>query len=196
MKREHRYGIAALRKDFPTDKACLEFVFNALHTKECGCGGVYALRESRKQYQCSRCRSCISPTVGTIFERSVVSLPQWFNATLLVHKGIGIKALQRELGTTYKTAWRCSHILRNAMRGDTIDLLCQTKDGVNTTRKTKKQSLLVQKRGERRTQNVPANIKKTDTHERGLKFFLGTQKEYQNVLAVEKPNYNFLRLTT
>jgi len=118
MNREHRYGINALRKDFPTDTACLDFVFNALHTKECGCGGVYKPREGRKQYQCSKCRFAISPLAGTIFHKSDTPLTLWFAAILAfsnAKSGISAKELERQLETTYKTAWRMLHLIRKAL---------------------------------------------------------------------------------
>lgn len=121
MKREHRYGISQLRKDFPTDEACLEFVFTALHTKECGCGGVYKAREGRKQYQCSKCRFHISPLAGTIFHKSDTPLTLWFAAILAfsnAKSGISAKELERQLETTYKTAWRILHLIRKALAQD------------------------------------------------------------------------------
>lgn len=35
MKREQRYGIKSLEKDFPTDEDCLEFIFDAQHSRKC-----------------------------------------------------------------------------------------------------------------------------------------------------------------
>lgn len=191
-----KYGLKQFRKDFPTEQACLGFIFETLHTPECACGGSYALREGRRQYQCSRCRLSINPLVGTIFERSVVSLTQWFSSMLLVHQGISIKGLQRELGTTYKTAWRCAHILREAMRGDTIDLICRQKDGRSITKKIKKPSKQEQRRGVKRTPSVSESINAIETPAPVLKFFLGTQKAYQDVPVAERKTSGFFRLTT
>ncbi len=191
-----KYGLKQFRKDFPTERACLDFIFETLHTPECACGGSYTLREERRQYQCSKCRATINPLVGTIFERSVVPLTQWFNAILSVHRGISIKGLQRELGTTYKTAWRCAHILREATGGDTIDLICPPKVGKSITRKTKKPSKHVQKHGGRKTLNVYDSTNEIETHAPVLKFFLGTQKAYQDVPVAERKTSGFFRLTT
>lgn len=121
MKRTNRYGLVQLRKDFPTDTSCLEFVFDASHTKECGCGGVYKAREGRKQYQCSKCRFHISPLAGTVFHKSDTPLTLWFAAILAfsnAKSGISAKELERQLETTYKTAWRILHLIRKALAQD------------------------------------------------------------------------------
>ena len=67
---------------------------------------------------CGDCRSQFTVTVGTVFERSKVSLHKWVYATHLMcasKKGISSKQLERMLGVTYKTAWFMSHRIRAAM---------------------------------------------------------------------------------
>lgn len=214
QKRENRYGIKSLEKDFTTDEDCLEFIFDAQHSRKCSCGGSFKAREGRKQYQCSKCRAVISPLVGTIFERSVVSLPDWFRSILLVHKSISIKGLQRELKTTYKTAWRVFHILQKNTRGDTIDLICNEIEasGVkNTGQKTKRKSKKDCDFGISKTKNTKANTirntkpttmrKSSQLKEKGvgqseLRFLLATPKEYQNVPVADRKKTNFYLLTT
>jgi transposase-like protein len=69
-------------------------------------------------YQCLECREQFTVTVGTVFERSKVSLDKWvFAATLMASskKGISSKQIERMLGVTYKTAWFMTHRLREAM---------------------------------------------------------------------------------
>lgn len=213
-KRENRYGIKSLEKDFTTDEDCLEFIFDAQHSRKCSCGGSFKAREGRKQYQCSKCRAVISPLVGTIFERSVVSLPVWFRSILLVHNGISIKGLQREIKTTYKTAFRVFHILQKNTRGDTIDLICNETEsnGVkNIGQKTKKKSKSDCDFGISKTKNTEKNITKNtkttikkkslqlnerDAKPSELKFLLSTPKEYRNVPVAERQKTNFYLLTT
>lgn len=104
-----KYGLKHLRKDFPNDKACLQFAFDALHSRECSCGGQYALRLERKQFQCSKCRFAISPLANTIFEKSSTPLTLWWHALWVfsnAKSGISAKELERQLAVTYKTAWR------------------------------------------------------------------------------------------
>lgn len=70
-------------------------------------------------YDCGHCRDQFTVTVGTVFERSKISLDKWvFAATLMAcsKKGISSKQIERMLGVTYKTAWFMTHRLREAMK--------------------------------------------------------------------------------
>ena len=72
-------------------------------------------------YQCGDCRKQFTVTVGTVFERSKVSLSNWMLATHLMassKKGISAHQLHRSIGVTYKTAWFMFHRIREAMRND------------------------------------------------------------------------------
>ena len=118
MKRENRYGVLSLKRDFPTDDKCLDFLFNARHSKGCSCGGTYKRITGRKQYQCSKCRFQIAPTSGTIFHKSDTPLTLWFQAILYfsnAKSGISAKFLERELEVTYKCAWRIHSQIRKAL---------------------------------------------------------------------------------
>lgn len=120
-KRNMKYGLKQLRKEFPNDKACLEFAFDTLHSRECSCGGVFALRLERKQYQCSKCRFAISPLADTIFEKSSTPLVLWWHALWVfsnAKSGISAKELERQLAVTYKTAWRILSQIRKALKQD------------------------------------------------------------------------------
>ena len=55
---------------------------------------------------------------GTPFERSRTPLQKWFYAMYLFttsRHGVPAKELQRQLGVTYKTAWRMGHEIRKYM---------------------------------------------------------------------------------
>lgn len=70
-------------------------------------------------YDCGHCRQQFTVTVGTVFERSKISLDKWvFAATLMAasKKGVSSKQIERMLGVTYKTAWFMTHRLREAMK--------------------------------------------------------------------------------
>ena len=60
----------------------------------------------------------VYPTAGTIFHKSSTALHLWFHAMYLMTStrcGISAKQLERELGVTYKTAWRMFTLIRNEL---------------------------------------------------------------------------------
>lgn len=74
--------------------------------------------KDRLQYVCSKCGTHLAPLSGTIFEKSSTPLTSWFYAMFVMTKtrsGISAKQLQRELGVTYKTAWRMFKQIRMLM---------------------------------------------------------------------------------
>jgi transposase-like protein len=77
-------------------------------------------------YKCRDCRKQFSVTVGTVFERSKISLNKWLLAVHLMtssKKGISSHQIHRNLGVTYKTAWFMTHRIREAMRDTSTDQL-------------------------------------------------------------------------
>lgn len=121
QKREQRYGIKSLEKDFTTDEDCLEFIFDTQHNRKCSCGGSYTLKAGRRQFQCSKCRFQIAPTAYTLFHKSDTPLTLWFKAILTfsnAKSGISAKEMERQLEVTYKTAWRILHLIRKALEQD------------------------------------------------------------------------------
>jgi ribosomal protein L22 len=118
MAKIHKYGVRELRADFPNDEKCVEYIFNALHSKKCSCGGEYKPLKGRRQYQCSKCRFQIAPTAGTIFHKSDTPLSLWFEAIFRfsnAKSGFSAKQLERDLNVTYKTAWRILRLIRKAL---------------------------------------------------------------------------------
>src|SRR3989344_9268432 len=119
MAKTNKYGVRDLEQEFPNDQKCLGFIFSALHSKECSCGGHYSLIKGRKQYQCSKCRFQIAPLSGTIFHKSDTPLSLWFKAILAfsnAKSGMSAKYLERELNVTYKTAWRMLSLIRQSVK--------------------------------------------------------------------------------
>ncbi|HEX9897181.1 MAG TPA: IS1595 family transposase [Dehalococcoidales bacterium] len=117
------YTIKDFDKQFPTDDACLEFLKNARYPQGVFCEKCNKVTShyripSRKVYSCQFCGTHISPTAGTIFHKSDTPLRSWFHAIFLMAStktGISAKQLQRELGVTYKTAWRMFNEVRKLM---------------------------------------------------------------------------------
>jgi hypothetical protein len=58
------------------------------------------------------------PAAGTIFHKSRTNLTKWFFAMYLMtstRHGVAAKEIERQLGVTYKCAWRMCHELRKLM---------------------------------------------------------------------------------
>jgi transposase-like protein len=118
-----KYNFKHFDAQFPDDAACLDFIFRARyanHICECGKSKCFHRRAKRRAYQCAFCGAQIYPTAGTIFHKSDTSLKTWFFAILLFaqsRNGVAAKELQRQLGVTYKCAWRMGHQIRALMSG-------------------------------------------------------------------------------
>jgi transposase-like protein len=69
--------------------------------------------------ECAGCGYKVSPTAGTIFDRTRLSLRLWFRGIWLItnqKNGMSAIALQKQLGLKrYETAWTMLHKLRRAM---------------------------------------------------------------------------------
>lgn len=119
-----KYTIKDLQKDFPTDDVCLEYIFN----KKCpDLEGYYRIK-NRKCWSHKTTRHQIHPLKDTIFEKSTTPLTLWFHAIFLFStskNGVSAKEIERQLGVTYKCAWRISHSIRSLMAQDK-DLLTGT----------------------------------------------------------------------
>lgn len=125
-----RYTIADFYSEFPDDDACLGHIFHArwpdgiraCHSKDCGGVARKHHRVSgRTAYACDYCGNHIYPLAGTIFEKTTTPLRSWFYAMYLMGQtrcGISAKQIQREIGVTYKTAWRMFKQIRTLMAED------------------------------------------------------------------------------
>ncbi|HEY4487379.1 MAG TPA: IS1595 family transposase [Candidatus Paceibacterota bacterium] len=113
------FGIRSLRKRFPSEDACLEFLFKRRYESRCSCGGTFVRIKGRRKYHCSRCLFQIAPTAGTIFEKSKVPLQLWFHALMMfsnAKSGLAAKTIQRDLEITYKCAWRMARLIRSTLK--------------------------------------------------------------------------------
>lgn len=122
-----KYTIHDFNRDFPNDDACLDFMRDALYPEGIECRTCERVTKhhrlaKRKAYSCQECATHVYPLAGTIFERSRTPLKSWFYAMYLMAStrcGISAKQLERELGVTYKTAWRMFKQIRTLMDEDT-----------------------------------------------------------------------------
>jgi transposase len=123
----NKYTIADFNKDFPDDNACLEWLKDNLypdgiHCKVCDKITPHSKLSNIPVYSCNRCGNHTHPMAGTIFERSRTPLKSWFYAIYLMSAtrcGISAKQLERELGVTYKTAWRMAREIRHKLMTQT-----------------------------------------------------------------------------
>jgi transposase len=129
---ESRYSLMEFMAEFPDDDACLIFLWHS----RCSADGEhavcprcaverrfvkYATTQRRQSWTCTSCGHHFHPTAGTIFHKSSTSLHLWFYALYLITStrcGISAKQLERELGVTYKTAWRMFNVIRNSLMSE------------------------------------------------------------------------------
>lgn len=128
-----KYTKAMFDKRFPNDDVCLEFLKNARWPNGITCAKCqkvtkhYRIR-AKKAYGCEFCGTLVSPTADTIFHKSRTSLRDWFYAMFLMantRMGISAKHLERELGVTYKTAWRMFTQIRKLTANNATKLFGQ-----------------------------------------------------------------------
>lgn len=115
------FSVREFFAEFPTDDACLERVmqvrYGLRHTCQ-ACGTVDATFHKladRRAYSCAHCGDHLYPCAGTIFQDSRTSLQVWFYAIYLfvaTRHGVSGKELQRQLGVTYKCAYRIGMQIR------------------------------------------------------------------------------------
>lgn len=118
------YNVLKFMKQFPDDSTCLEHLFitrfGEVSEASCPkCGEVGKIKRLKKlpAYTCN-CGHHIHPMKDTPFQCSTTPLQKWFYAMYLFttpRHGVPAKELQRQLGVTYKTAWRIGHEIRKYM---------------------------------------------------------------------------------
>jgi transposase len=126
--------------EFPNDDACMAYLWRTRYSPdgqhaECPRCKVertfrlYKNADRRQSWTCTTCGLHVHPTAGTIFHKSSTSLHLWFYALYLITStrcGISAKQLERELGVTYKTAWRMFNVIRNSLMADDGTMLSGT----------------------------------------------------------------------
>jgi transposase-like protein len=122
-------GLAQSLQEEIDDAACLDWLWRTrysedglhAHCERCGVERTfwrYETKQRRQSWTCTSCGLHVHPTAGTIFHKSSTSLHLWFYAMYLMTStrcGISAKQLERELGVTYKTAWRMFHLIRHEL---------------------------------------------------------------------------------
>lgn len=127
------FSLSHVASLFPTDDDCLEEIKKlrfpqGILCKTCERVTKHYKVTGRTAYACEYCRHHIYPLAHTVFEKSTTPLRTWFFCMfLLTHtRGkVSVKKLQKELGVTYKTAWRMKKSLYTLMKQNHGDLLVE-----------------------------------------------------------------------
>lgn len=120
-----KFTFKQFQAEYPNDAACLAKLMEINYDGDeitcpaCGVEGAkFHPMHTRKAYACQECGHHIYPCAGTIFHKSRTNLTKWFFAMYLMtstRHGVAAKELERQLGVTYKCAWRMAHELRKLM---------------------------------------------------------------------------------
>jgi transposase len=110
-------------KQFPDDETCLQHLFNVrfgqgFECPSCNRPSNWYRIQAERAYSCQWCGHHLHPTVGTPFAKTRTPLQLWFYAIFLfttTRNGVAAKELERQLGVTYKTAWRMADLIRAHM---------------------------------------------------------------------------------
>jgi transposase len=114
---------------FPTEEACLEHLmatrYGLTHVcDKCGREAKFHAVTKRRSYACNFCGHQVYPTADTPFNRTRTPLRDWFYVMFLFcasRNGVAAKEVERQLGVTYKTAWRMCHEIRKYMAAQDSD---------------------------------------------------------------------------
>lgn len=109
--------------DFPTEEVCLDHLmrtrFGTQHDcAKCGRFAKFHRVSKRRSYACEYCGGQVYPCAGTPFENTRTPLRDWFFVMFqfcTTRNGVAAKKIERDLGVTYKTAWRMCHMIREYM---------------------------------------------------------------------------------
>jgi transposase len=119
-----KYTFKQFQTEYPDDATCLaklmeinyggtEIVCPACHQQ-----ATFHPMAKRRAYACQDCGHHVYPAADTIFHKSRTPLTKWFFAMYLMtstRHGVAAKEIERQLGVTYKCAWRMCHELRKLM---------------------------------------------------------------------------------
>ena len=108
---------------FPTEESCLDHLMRTCYgdrhdCDKCGKSAHFYRVKARRSYACEYCGAQVYPTAGTPFDRTRTPLRDWFHVMFLFttsRNGVAAKEVERQIGVTYKTAWRMCHEVRKYM---------------------------------------------------------------------------------
>ena len=117
------YTLYDFQAEYPDNDACLAKIMELRYgdtpfCQQCNRPTKFHRITKRRAYACQFCGAHVYPCVGTPFEKSTTDLHKWFYAMYLfttTRHGVPAKELERQLGVTYKCAWRMAHEIRKLM---------------------------------------------------------------------------------
>lgn len=115
-----KFTLSDFLSRFPNEEACLNEVMHLRYgdsplCKKCGKKSNFYRVSDRTAYACQFCGHHLYPLAGTLFDKSSTPLTSWMYAIFLIvqtEDKISARQLSKELGVTYKTAWRMSKNIR------------------------------------------------------------------------------------
>ncbi|MGZ4054385.1 MAG: IS1595 family transposase [Bacteroidia bacterium] len=116
---------------FDTDQKCHDYLVQVRwngrpQCPQCDNNKMNYYLKSRMIYKCSFCKKQFSVTNGTIFQKSKLPLPKWFEIIYLMmttKKGMSSCEISRKVGICQKTAWLCMQKLREALENENDNIL-------------------------------------------------------------------------
>lgn len=116
-------NISRFNKRFPNEDICLDHLMRVRYGERLTCLGCHKdakfyRAKSRRSFACEHCGYQVYPTAGTPFEKTRTGLKDWYYVMFLFcasRNGVSSKEVQRQLGVTYKTAWRMTNLIRQYM---------------------------------------------------------------------------------
>ena len=117
------YSYSDFKKQYPDEMACIAKIFELRYghleaCPACACPASWKKIRTRRCYQCRHCYEQFYPTAGTVFEKTRTPLLAWFFCIHLMtttRNGVAAKEIERQLGVTYKTAFKMGHCIRKLM---------------------------------------------------------------------------------
>jgi len=109
---------------YPDDASCLARLMEVnyggteITCPGCGVDTKFHPLAKRRAYVCQHCGHHVYPAADTIFHKSPTNLTKWFFVMYLMtstRHGVAAKEVERQLGVTYKCAWRMCHEIRKLM---------------------------------------------------------------------------------
>lgn len=115
-------NLTNLSAKFNTRDKCIEHITEIKWKGKPKCPSCESLNMTQRKtlitWHCNNCNKDTSVLADTIFERSQLPLPKWFQLIALMlnaKKGISAMQISRDLGIAYKTAWYSAMRVRCAM---------------------------------------------------------------------------------